>query len=458
MAPKAKADAKASKKPKVEEDESEKVEPPNKKEYEARNKEIQDKIEALQQKQAACMAQINEKSSGKEEYFFRKGELRAQIDQINDRMTQLSAQKDDVTKISDKGVMQEREMRDAVKREKSAIAYGSIDEIDDRIQEIELKLQVDTMTLAEEKKLVAEVKDLKKCKPRVSQLREREDALSKMDSSGHKKDINALNQALFQCRAEKREVVAKIKELTEARTEKMGDLSHVFDEKTKLGEDIGKLIEERKAIRQEEADAQRAYNAYLSEQRQKRSERVANERAQRQADYEQSRRQKMADALDEQPHLEDMTLIEQTISWCKSLLPNKVEEVKEEKKETKHDIPEGGALLVSKKDREEEYFFEPTKKSKKGKGPKKAADASETKAIKHNAATFRLFEQLDLEAPLTPAEIPAIMEKLQAKYDAFQAKVDDWKEQRDERKRRIIEEGIDPESVEEVKEEAAAEE
>ena len=47
----------------------------------------------------------------------------------------------------------------------------------------------------------------------------------------------------------------------------------------------------------------------------------------RQAKFDERRKQRQVDQLDEQPHVAEITLTEQTIAWCKSVFP------KEEKKE-----------------------------------------------------------------------------------------------------------------------------
>merc|ERR1712139_430069 len=93
-------------------------------------------------------------------------------------------------------------------------------------------------------------------------------------------------------------------------------------------------------------------------------------------------------------------------------------------------------VVLSKEHREEEFYFAPTK----GKAAKKKAAASKPKAadIKHNVETFRLFEQLKLDAPITTDDIPALLEKLEAQLEEYHAKVKVWEQNRDEMKRKIL--------------------
>merc|ERR1712187_1054714 len=112
------------------------------------------------------------------------------------------------------------------------------------------------------------------------------------------------------------------------------------------------------------------------------------------------------------------------ILFCKSLLPQDTAVAKEEQKETVFNNKDGETVLLKKELREDEWFFTPT--VKKGKGAKKAkgAEAGETKTkpIKHNAETFQLFDKLKLDAPITTADTPALLEKLNAQMEEYQGK------------------------------------
>merc|ERR1712187_1031160 len=80
----------------------------------------------------------------------------------------------------------------------------------------------------------------------------------------------------------------------------------------------------------------------------------------------------------------------------------------------------------------------PTKK--KG-GPKKgkASGDESKKPIKHNAETFKLFDTLGLEAPITVADVPALLEKLDKQMETYQEKVQAWEDHKEEMKRKIQE-------------------
>merc|ERR1712060_939690 len=151
--------------------------------------------------------------------------------------------------------------------------------------------------------------------------------------------------------------------------------------------------------------------------------------------------------------------IEQTIAFCESLTKKKSEAEEQEKKEVEHGDTKGLEVLMKKEDRDEEYYMGPTAKGKKSKGKKGAkAEGSSAKPIKHNAETFRLFDQLKLNAPITTDEVPALLEQLQEKLADFQQKVKVWEETKEEQKKKILA-GLDveDEEKEEEKEEAKEE-
>merc|ERR1712190_281237 len=73
-----------------------------------------------------------------------------------------------------------------------------------------------------------------------------------------------------------------------------------------------------------------------------------------------------------------------------------------------------------------------------GKG-KASGDDSKKKPIKHNAETFKLFDTLGLEAPITVADVPPLLEKLEKNMETYQEKVQAWEDHKEEMKRKIQE-------------------
>merc|ERR1712060_270437 len=237
------------------------------------------------------------------------------------------------------------------------------------------------------------------------------------------------------------------------RKEKLGDVPQWIEERQQLSEQIGAKMKEKSAIRDELKQKENEYYKYQQELRRIRQDKQMEERMAWQKQKDLENKKKAAERLEEQPYVAEITLIEQTMAFCNSLVQKKGEDTKEEKKETAHDNPEGTEILLKKEDRDE-FFLAPTAKGKKSKSKNKGGKAEGgSKPIKHNAETFRLFDQLKLDAPITTDDVPALLEKLEEQLEMYKGKVKTWEEKRDEMKRKILEEGIMPEDEEEKKEE-----
>merc|ERR1712113_1207312 len=205
------------------------------------------------------------------------------------------------------------------------------------------------------------------------------------------------------------------------RKAKLGDVPQRVDERSKISEAISEKVKEKNQIRDEFKTREREYYAYLAEVRKARQEKVQEERMAWQKERDQQAKLKKAEQLEEQPYVAEITLIEQTIAFCNTLTQKKVEEKKEDVKETSHTNPEGTEVLMKKEDRDEEFYMMPSK-AKKSKSKKGGKAEGSSKPIKHNAEPFRLFDQLKLDAPITTDEVPALLERLEGKLADYQEK------------------------------------
>jgi len=342
---------------------------------------------------------------------------------------------------------------------KRSIGYTYETAIDERIATIEFKLWTESISLKEEKKFLQEITELKRNRPKVSQVQSMEDNLrSGPETAASREDVNKINADMFQLREKRREIAKQLKELVDTRSDFMGDLDSHQNKRTELNDQIKKKIDEKNQVRDEMREEENKYNEYRDAERQKRMDKQIEERKKADAEREQYTRKARADKLDEQPYLDQMTLIEQTISFCKSLVPDKGPDVKEEKQKKDLNVVEGAEVLVKKEDREE-FYFAPTGKGKKKSG-KKAKSEGVAKPIKHNAETFRLFDKLNIEAPITTDDVPFRLEQLEKQLEDFRQKVKAWEKTREEKKKKILngepieEEAVQPDKAETQKDDA----
>jgi len=429
-------EAKAAKAKKKEEEEATpKMQQPDRAKFEESLTKINEGIEKLQSKLKALSAQIGERSTGKEGFFAKKAEIRKRLDDAAALINGFQAQKDGImTQLGSKRE-EGKSMRTELNKLKKDVGFTSEEQILERIQQIEYQMCTEVMPLKEEKKLLLEITELKRTRPKLAKVSNMEDSVKNFDTGAPlKEQLDTIKEQLNIHRDAKKVISEEYKALMDERTAQMGDMPELFTEREELNKQITEKIRERNEKRNEFRETEREYNAYLAEQRAARADRAREDRTKRDAEYDQQRRVRQAEKLEEQPHTNETTLIEQTIAYCQSLLPK--EEVKKDdcKKEISHSNKDGEMVLLSKDSRDEEFYFAPTKKGKAAKMKKKEGG----KSIKHNAETFRLFDQLKLDAPVTTDDIPALLEKLQAQADKYAAKIEEWKLNRDELKKKIL--------------------
>lgn len=59
--------------------------------------------------------------------------------------------------------------------------------------------------------------------------------------------------------------------------------------------------------------------------------------------------------------------------------------------------------------------------------------------IKHNAETFRLFDQLKVDAPITTDDLEKTLQTLNTQLEDYQNKIKEWEVNRDEMRKKILE-------------------
>jgi len=443
---KAKGDAKAKPKAKVKKDENPedkipRVEQPDRNAMEESIKKVNTEVEALQKKKAELDKRIGDRSTGKEEFFQKKQELRGRLDEVQAKIDAFAGKKDELYKQIETEKVADKEMKSQLAKMKGNLGFTSEQEIDKKIADIEFNMWTSSLSLKEEKKYLDEIKELKRSKPKVSKLKNMEADMENRPKGANtevlREEIQKQSMDIKDAKEQKKLISAEYAKLNEERQKQMADMPELFEERQKIQTSIQEKIQKRNTIRDEFREKEKEFNAYMNEIRKIRAERAAEQRQERQQEFEVRRKQRQVDQLDEQPHVAEITLLEQTIAWCKTVLPKEAKKAEEDsKKKVEYNNPDGAMVLLKKDEREEEFYFAATKK--KGPKGKKKDDVSKGKTIKHDAATFQLFDQLKLDAPLSTDEIPDIIEKLEAQLDDYNSKVEDWKINREAMKAKIL--------------------
>merc|ERR1719393_1036952 len=121
-------------------------------------------------------------------------ELRSQLDHWSKKMDEVKAKKEEITGKIQEDKQASIQAKNDLQKMKKSIGYGSEADIDDRIASIEFKLWTDTIPLKEEKALLKELSELKKSRPKVAQVKEKEAQLQTSDRGmDQKATIKELN-------------------------------------------------------------------------------------------------------------------------------------------------------------------------------------------------------------------------------------------------------------------------
>merc|ERR1712187_1031674 len=196
----------------------------------------------------------------------------------------------------------------------------------------------------------------------------------------------------------KTQIQEKMKALNEKRQNQVGDMSEVMEKREAIQKKVAELIGEKNKLRDDFRQAMQEYKAWQAEQRKIRQDKYQAERKKQEQAWKLQRMQKEVEKLDENPYVSQITLIEQTMKFCKGLLPQDAVEQKEVEKEIVYNNKDTEVVLSKKEDRADEWYFCPTKKKGAPKKGKTSGGDSAKKPIKHNAETFKLFDTLGLEA------------------------------------------------------------
>merc|ERR1712185_297923 len=157
-------------------------------------------------------------------------------------------------------------MKEQMNKMKRGVSYTDPDAIDKRIAEIDYKMQHESLSLKDEKNFMAEVKELKKMKPKLADLGGLKNKLDNFDrGTDLREQQKALNEQFSILYEKKKGISAKFGELQEKRAAQEGDLTDVRAEKDAKQTAIRELIEKRNSLRDAFNEEKRAYKVFQDE-------------------------------------------------------------------------------------------------------------------------------------------------------------------------------------------------
>ncbi|KAI8888245.1 hypothetical protein K501DRAFT_321005 [Backusella circina FSU 941] len=415
--------------------------------------DLNSKIDSLKKQQDAVKAKINKLGGGKSDNT-RREELKAQLGEIREKQAEIKGNRQAVYVQLDALNDSIRKKVGNVKAFQTKVPFKTTEEVDDRIRELEEKIERG-VRLVEEKKILQEISTLKRGRSQVEGLDEQQEAITR-----ERNIYNGLKQQIDD---------GESKKLSEQYDVLNEELRTLLDEGHKQYEERNKLYTERNRIKGLLDEAYNTLRTSRDEFRKSNDEYYTAVRELREARREkehlqkiQAEAEKRQEVIRQELELASLPAFEHEITLCdnlgiylESFLAKSANQGEESAKATQtaaNNAPEG--FVLKKKD-EDEVFFVGSKNNKKKNN--KANKEKKVDTLKLPLATMENFFEVKVTVPTKISEIPATLEKLKdrkAQYIKDQPHVTEENKKKAEAKLAAAEE----ESAQEVSKDTNADE
>ena len=317
------------------------------------------------------------------------------------------------------------------------LRYQSAGQVDSEISKIEYQMHHTSLTLAQEKAMMAEIKAL-------SQQKHDLNAFNVEKASTDGKDDQAVMEELRNQRRTHTKAFIEAKEKVQAingevTAAKLADekanatVVNLLAMKKHMHDQIGALIEQNKTARQQFKQQEFQYNNWVEYQSYIRRQQIRERRKKEEEEHKAAVAQEEVEEVVKDIWEEEKTLCAQLLGYLQRSLPQEKKEVavvaEREIDDDRRDMDElsGAArddtVKVKKaKDGGDDSVLGGGTKAKKGpKPPKEAAApaAPKPKKLTHTPDVFSQFDLIDLTPPLDVATIPAAIQQVQEKLTFF---------------------------------------
>ncbi|KAK3940693.1 hypothetical protein QBC46DRAFT_122558 [Diplogelasinospora grovesii] len=353
----------------------------------------------------------------------RRQELIAQANEIRQKQ---GAGKNNRNAKLDQIKRLDEQLRSRIAEQKTArgkVPFKSAEEVDREIERLDKQVSGGMMKLVDEKKALAEISNLRKQRKTFGQF---DDSQKQIDDLRAKiKEIkDSMDDPEAKALSEQyNKIQAELDAIKAEQDEAYKSLSSLRDERTKLHAEQNEKYQAMKKLKDDFFQQKKAFQAWEREQRDKQRERRQAEHDRIVKEKKMDRAQKMLAEASDPAYLEEIRRANSLLHFFdpshkvaekSPLLANKGLAAEAQRKVDDSGLK--GMKILRKEDREEDYL-PAVKKGKKGKKAP-AADAAPTKSVftcppsVMEDCTF-----LDVDPPMTAAEVPAVVEKVKAKLE-----------------------------------------
>ena len=415
-----------------------------------------------------------------EDYGHRKSRFKHRVDEAAANVRQLRHQRAQILEGTDPVVQEEQEKRDEIRKFKTSSGYSREEDIDQRIDELEQQMYDVSMELLQEKRVLAEIQSLQRQKEEVKAHRRVEETLrsdeeiirSRLEDIGGQlkaklRELQQANTELADLEEERQTTLAnsplvaersrvhhRLNECVQMKTQLEGKVQGIYarekakEEQRRIEEEMRQRAEEEEERRRQAEEEEEERRRSVREERRAREERLRQERKRQQEEEQRHFLAQQATKVPqvaglpelpkEPPGSAEMRLLEQTLLYCKKLLP-KSDEVVEEKKPIEYNNPEGSVIIIPKEDRSEEYLFAPPKPRRHEGKIRKRPPTSKLKKTKeaqqvllHSPLSFQLFEELRIVPPVNTSDVQPTIDEVEERLAKHRQAAQQWELKRQE--------------------------
>ena len=304
------------------------------------------------------------------------------------------------------------------KAERSRVGYKNADEVDFKIKDLESQVDSGSMKIVDEKKALAEIQTLKKQRKGFSGLDDAQKAidakkadLSELKKSGDNPEFKALSQKYEDNQKELDDIKA-------TREDSSKSFNAIRDERTRLYEAQQASFQAIRKHKDDNYNQRKAYKVYEDQLYQAKREK-------KQAEYQAFQKMKRTEAAKQRLEEASAPAFGDEIAAAEGLirhfdpsgLPMETSKGRDgmakEAGRVIEETPMKGMKVMKK---EEEDFFVGGAGKKKGKGKKNAAGGSK---FNLDPGMLSQFDKCGVEPPMSQADVPTSVEKLQEKLNGW---------------------------------------
>jgi len=296
------------------------------------------------------------------------------------------------------------------------LKFKSTQEIDDAVKRLEYQMTTTSMSVTEEKKILAEINTLNKSKKEVKMVEDCQEAIR-----SQKENADALHQRLKAKNAEISEMKAadkKVQDELEALKSKHGgkefNAQALKKEENELRAKIRESHQKVKVLKDEhmkKVNEYRKYQKRLYELRQVERKKEWEARQEEKKKRSDEFKEEYADILKD-PYWKEQFELDDLVTYLTQLMPAKKDGAAEKVETAVSAGTMDGMEAMGKRD-DDEVGFIGKKKGKKG--PRAPVERDEK--IKHSLDAFASFSKHKLEAPSFKSEVQAALDAVNARKE-----------------------------------------